>query len=232
MPTVTETLRECHRLRRLLRDLQAEIDRGPRVLAEKQAWLAEEKALHQEAHDAIKRLKLKQKDDEGTLRQIDQQIAKLADRAMTVTTMKEMEATKHETEMAQVKKGECEDAILASIMEIETRVANLPADDRRWAEAQAEFQQFEADAKERFERIVEEQAISSGKLIARDAELPADVKPLYERLVKSHGPDGLAAVKAKVCQNCRAALTEQQLINLQASRFMTCPRCGRALYPE
>lgn len=232
MPTVVETLRECHRLRRHIRDLQREIELGPRVLKEKQDWLAAEQTLQREAHEAIKRLKLKQKEDESELRQIDAHISKLGDRAMTVTTMKEMEATRHETEIAQTKKGDLEDAILATILEIESRTANLPSDDKRWNEAQAEFKQFEIDARERFERITEDLQLSTGKLAERDAELPADVVPLYERLVKSHGPDGLAAVKNKVCQQCRASLTEQQLINLKANRFMICPRCGRALYPE
>src|SRR5262245_26885309 len=119
MPTVTDLFRECHRLRRHARNLQQEIELGPRVLKEKQEWLASEDAAQKEAHDAIKRAKLKLKEDEGSLKQIEQHLDKLGTRAMTVTTMKEMEATKHETETAQGKKSELEDAILAGMTEIE-----------------------------------------------------------------------------------------------------------------
>ena len=38
--TVPEVLKECHRLRRHLRELQGEIDLGPRVMKIQQATLA------------------------------------------------------------------------------------------------------------------------------------------------------------------------------------------------
>jgi predicted nucleic acid-binding Zn-ribbon protein len=93
MPAVPPILRECHRLRRHLRDLQAEIDRGPRVLKAQQAKLAAAEQAHKDSYDTIKRLKLKQKEDEGTLKQTEAALDKLFKRSMEVTTMKEMEAT-------------------------------------------------------------------------------------------------------------------------------------------
>jgi uncharacterized protein len=232
MPTVTETLKDCHRLRKHIRELQNEIDRGPRVLQEKKDWLTSEESLHKIANDTIRQLKLKQKEDEGSLKQVEAHLSKLGDRAMTVTTMKEMDATRNETEIAQSNKGELEDLVLATIMDIESRTAQLPKDSQRWAEAQSEFKLFEADAKERYDRIVEELDVSKLKLAERDAELPSEMKPIYDRLVKTYGADGIAGVKGRICQQCRQSLTEQERINLQASRFMICPRCGRALYPE
>lgn len=232
MSSVTDVFRDCHRLRRHARDLQNEIDEGPRVRKDRQAWLAGEEALQKEAHDAIKRLKLKLKEDEGSLKQIEGHLDKLATRAMQVTTMKEMEATKHETEIAQAKKAECEDAILAGITEIEERTAKLPQDDKRWAAARKEFAEYEAEAAERYERIVEDLTLTTAKLAEKDALIPPAIKGTYDRLVKTHGPDGLAAVKGKSCQQCRASVTDQQLFELNRGKYFMCPRCGRILYPE
>lgn len=232
MASVTDLFRDIHRLRRHARELQNEIDLGPRVLKEKQQERANEEGIHKECYDAVKRLKLKLKEDEGTLKQVEQHLDKLGTRAMQVTTMKEMEATKHETEIAQAKKAELEDAILAGMSEIEERIAKHPQDEARWKAAQAEFAKFEIDAKERYERIVEDLGLTQAKLAERDAALPPDIKSNYDRLIRTYGPDGLAAVKGKVCQQCRAGLTDQQVINLQAGRYMVCPRCGRALYPD
>ena len=75
--SVSPVLRECHRLRRHLRDLQAEIDLGPRVLKIQQKTLADEDAAHKEHHDAIKRWKLKQKDDEGSLKTTETRLLKV-----------------------------------------------------------------------------------------------------------------------------------------------------------
>ncbi|HEY2786496.1 MAG TPA: hypothetical protein VGJ05_16140, partial [Fimbriiglobus sp.] len=118
---VTSLFRSCHRLRKLLRDLQSEIDLGPRVLKLKQTWLTQEEAAHKEAHDAIKRLKLRLKDDEGTLKQAEQQLDKYERQLFEVTTMKEIEAKRTEIATTKTKIGTLEDAILTAMSEIEER---------------------------------------------------------------------------------------------------------------
>lgn len=228
--SVTSIFKECHRLRRHLRELKEEIDRGPRVLKARQANLAAEEASHKESYEAIKRLKLKQKEEESLLKSIESNLEKLSRRAMEVTTMKEMEATKHETENATGKKNACEDAILAAIMEIEERTADLPNVEKRWAEAQAEFKQYQVDAKERLERMIADQADCTKKLAEWDAKLPDDVKSTYDRLIKGHGPDGLAAVIGQACQQCRTTMTEDKRDLLASGKFLTCSNCGRGLY--
>jgi len=89
---VTPILRSCHRLRKYLRDLQSEIDLGPRVLKAKQDWLVREEAINKEAHEAVKRAKLKLKDDEITLKQTETSLDKHERKLFEVKTMKEIEA--------------------------------------------------------------------------------------------------------------------------------------------
>jgi predicted nucleic acid-binding Zn-ribbon protein len=224
-------LRECHRLRRHLRDLHDEISRGPRVLKARQTALATAEQEHKDHYEAIKALKLKQKADEGTLKQIETQLDKLGTRAMEVTTMKEMEATRNEIAMATERKNAIEDAILASLMEIEERTTNIPAVDQAWADAQAEFKQYQVDAKERLDAMTADQAECMAKLAALDASLPEEVRSVYDRVVKKNGPDGLAAVKARACQQCRTVMTEDKFDQLVSGHFLCCPNCGRGLYP-
>jgi predicted nucleic acid-binding Zn-ribbon protein len=228
---VPPILRECHRLRKHLRDLQAEIDRGPRVLKAQQQKLAAEEQAHKDAYDAIKKLKLKQKDDEGSLKTVETQLGKLQQRSVEVTTMKEMQATRSEIDQATAKKEKLEDAILSAMTEIEERTADLPNVEKRWADAQAAFAEYQKGARERMERLLEDQKLSQAELAKVEAMLPADVRGQYDRLVKAHGPDGLAAVRGRVCQHCRSSLPEQQTHELGMGKFMTCPSCFRALYP-
>ncbi len=86
------TLRECHRLRKHLKALQEEIDRGPRVLKAQQARLAAEEQAHKDHHEAIKKLKLKQRDDEGTLKQTETRLAKLEGQLQGISVPKEYKA--------------------------------------------------------------------------------------------------------------------------------------------
>jgi predicted nucleic acid-binding Zn-ribbon protein len=227
VPTI---LKECHRLRKHLRELQSEIDLGPRVTKIRQKKLAEEEQLHKDAYDAIKKLKLKQKDDEGTLKQTDQRLAKLQSDIHSAASKKEFDAKTTEIAHATAIKNETEDAILAAITEIEERTANLPAVEKRWADAQAEFKQAEAEGQERLERMLADQKVCLTALVEAEAKLPPDVKGPYDRLVKSYGADGLAGLVGRACQQCRTTIPEGAKATLVSGAFMCCPKCGRALY--
>ncbi|MBN9122001.1 MAG: hypothetical protein J0I06_23140 [Planctomycetes bacterium] len=229
--SVTSALRECHRLRVHLRDLQAEIDRGPRVLQEHQNELEDERKAHRDHHDAIRHLKLKQREDEGTLKQTEVRLAKLEEQLTGISVQKEYAAKELEITHAKEKKGELEDAILATITEIEEKTAAVPAVEDKWKAAQAEFAQFQTEAAERLERMRADTEASRADLAKAEAELPADVKRTYDSVVKAKGPDAFAAAKNRVCQGCRTTMTEQQFTELRRGAFRTCAACGRMQYP-
>ena len=231
MPAATSALRECHRLRVHIRELQAEIDRGPRVRKAAQDELEAARQVHQAHHDAIKALKLKQRDDEGTLKQTETRLAKLEDQLTSISVQKEYAAKASEIVQAKAKKGELEDAILATIMELEEKTAAIPAVEQKWTEAQAEFKQFEVEAAERLERMLADQEASRAELAKVEATLPAEWKATYDSVVKAKGADALAAAKNRVCQGCRATMTEVQFNELRAGAPRICVTCGRLLYP-
>jgi predicted nucleic acid-binding Zn-ribbon protein len=231
MPLLTEIFRECHRLRRHLRDLQTEIDRGPRVLKLRQESLEAEKQEHHDHHEAIKKLKLKQRDDEGTLKQTDTRLAKLEDQSTSISNQKEFEAKKSEISQAKAKKSELEDAILSTIMEIEEKTAAIPAVEKKWADAQKDFAEFQKDAAERLERLKSDQEASRAALAKAEVGIPEEYRSRYDMIVKKHGPDALAGVKDRICQGCRTKLTEQRQVEIRDGFFILCSTCGKMLYP-
>lgn len=228
--SIPAVLNELHRLHKHLRNLKSEIDLGPRVMKAQQAQLDAERQAHAEAHDTLKKQKLKQKDDEGTLKATETRLAKLQADLNMAGSKKEFDAKTSEIEQARQKQGELEDSILQTLTDIEERTAALPAVEQKWADAQKAFRQFEADAAERLKRMLADQTATQAALAAKEQELPADVKPLYARLVKSYGADGLAGVSGKTCQQCRTNLTDQQRTTLLSGKFLACPSCGRGLY--
>src|SRR5438034_472978 len=79
---------------------------------------------------------------------------------------------------AQEKKVALEDAILATMAELEEKVAAIPAVDKQWADAQAEFAQFQVDAAERLERLRADQVHAQAELAKFEAEIPEKVRPV------------------------------------------------------
>jgi len=182
------------------------------------------------AYDLVSKLKLKIRDDEGTLKQINVQLAKYEKQLNEAGSPKEYEGKQSEIRQAKEKIDQTEEAILTGMEELENRTAALPADDKRWVDSQSHFKQQQVDAKERLERILEDQTSAKDELAKVDAQLPTDVKGQYERLIARYGPDGLAGVHGRSCQQCRTAITEQQKAELINGKFICCPNCGRGLY--
>jgi predicted nucleic acid-binding Zn-ribbon protein len=229
--SVTSALRECHRLRVHLRELQAEIDRGPRIVQEHQDELDAERHAHQDHYDSITKLKLKQREDEGTLKQTDVRLAKLEEQLPGLTAPKEYAAKEHEIAHAREKKAQTEEAIFATITALEEKTAAIPAAEEKWKAAQAEFARYQAEAAERLERLRADREESRAALARAETELPPDVKQTYDTIVKAKGPDGFAGAKNRVCQACRANMTETQFAELRRGAFRTCAGCGRLHYP-
>lgn len=230
--SVADTLRECHRLRKHLKALQEEVDRGPRVLKAQQARLAAEEQAHKDHAAAITRLKLKQREDEGSLKQTETRLAKLEGQLNGISVPKEYEAKKSEIKQAADKRAELEDAILATMGELEEKTAAIPAVNQKWADAQAEFARQQQEGRERLERLKADQLASAAALAKAEADLPAKNRPTYDSLVKAHGPDAFAALKERVCQGCRTTLAEQRAIEVRAGGFALCPGCGKMAYPS
>jgi predicted nucleic acid-binding Zn-ribbon protein len=229
--SISATLRECHRLRKHLKALQEEIDRGPRVLKAQQARLAQEQQAHKDHHEAITRLKLKQREDEGTLKQTETRLAKLEQQLTGISVSKEYEAKESEIRQAKEKRSALEDAILAAMGELEEKTAAIPAVEKQWADAQAAFAQYQEDAKARLERLKADQVESQAALATAEATLPEKVRQTYDFLTKAKGPDALAAVKDKNCQGCRTGMTDQKEMEVRGGAFVLCASCGRMLYP-
>lgn len=232
MSILSTALRECHRLRRHLKALQEEIDRGPRVLKLQQAALDAAQVTHKEARETITQLKRWQRDEEGSLKTIETQLAKSEKQLNDTANQKEYAAKQSEIEQAKAKKATTEDMILATMTDIEDRTAALPTVDATWAEAQAEFGRQQDEAKERLERMKADQEFCRGELKRHEESLPPKVRASYDGLVKAKGPDALAAVKDKVCSGCRTQMTQQKMMEIAGGTFVTCSGCGKILYPE
>src|SRR5215467_1180486 len=96
MPTPAETLREIHRLRRFLRDLQTKIDEVPRRLKILQERVTFQEEQFRHAQETIKKLKVKAKEDEGTLKVINEEIGKYSRQLGNIMSKKEYDALQHE----------------------------------------------------------------------------------------------------------------------------------------
>lgn len=230
MAGIVDTFRELHRLHRLVRDLQSEMEKGPRLLRQQQMRLQRAEDAVKENQDTIKQLKVSTHEKEVSLKAAHQQIAKYEKQRETAASKKELDAFEHEIAHNRQECGKLEDEIFAIMTEIDERTAKGPELDKVVAQAKQEVAGFEQEEKQRQERLSGELRRATDERAALEKTLPSDIRPLYDRLINSYGPDGLAAVKDRTCSNCYGSITLQHQRELDAGRFFTCKNCGRILY--
>jgi len=158
-------------------------------------------------------------------------LKKLEEQLLGIGVPKEYEAKKSEIRQATEKKVQLEEAILATMGEIEDRTNAIPAVEKKWADAQAEHARAVEEAKAHIVSMKADLEHSKAELVKAEAGIPEKNRPQYDHLVKARGPDAMAGVKDKVCQGCRTGVSQQRLLEVQSGLYILCQNCGRMLYP-
>lgn len=230
MPSTVETLRELHRLRKLIRDLEEQIAEGPSLLSAEKARLTKAETNLKEAVDGLKHLKVSIHEKETSLKAAHQQIAKYEKQRETASSKKELDAFEHEIGHNRQKVAQLEEEILNGLSEVDERTAKIPEIEKDLTRVKAESATFQKEADERHERLTKELERAKAELVEAEKALPEDNRSQYLREVARYGPEALARVQDKVCSYCNGSLTMQHLREIEAGRYTTCKSCGRILY--
>src|SRR5579871_4607081 len=156
MPGPAVILREIHRLRRHAKELQNEIERGPRLLKAQQTKVVKQEEILREAQDALKHLKVAIHEKEVTLRGKNQEIAKHERQLNEATAKKEYDALKAEIASEKRMCQKLEDDILSDMALSEEKAAQLPELEQAVQRAKDEVARFDAANQARIADLTKE----------------------------------------------------------------------------
>ncbi len=225
-------LREAHRLRRHIKELETKIEQGPRTLKAHQNKLAQQEEVFRQTQDTLKQVKVRIHEKEVSVKATEQQIKKYEKQLGDVSSKKEYDALRAEIAASQEIIRKLEDETLELMAEAEEKSALLPEADKALQKARADFAQFEQDHKDRLARHAEDRARAADELKAIEATLPDDLKQPYQRMVAAKGADALSGVKGTICSACYTEITSQMSSDLRRDQYLPCRNCGRILYME
>ena len=233
MPGPAAILREIHRLRRFAKDLQTQIEQGPRTLRAQQARVTRQEEILRQAQEGLKRLKVTTLEKESSHRATLQQITKYQKQQNEAASKKEYDAFQHEIDTARKKVQQLEDEILDAMAQTEEQTPKIPELEKTLQQVREEVARFEREQGARQAEFVAEKQKTEGQIGEVEAALPPEVRPLYNRLVAAKGEDALAAVNGRTCLACYTEITAQNYNDLAQESFVLCKSCGRMLYlPE
>lgn len=203
----------------------------PERLHAVEAPLREAKQLLQDTNVSIEALIKERRSHEKDVEAQDAHTDKMRARLSELKTNKEYQAHLFELQMANKKKSEIEDKVLACMEKIEQL-------QQAAKEAQEKVRVVEADFAKEKQVLDELDKKLSGELAeleVRQQEHAARVEKSllarYSKLKAARKDQALAAIKGGMCSGCRLQIPPQLIAEVKRSQDLhTCPYCHRMLY--
>lgn len=231
MVTPTDNgLTELHRLHLLSREVQDEMERGPRQLKARQQAIAQKLAELEAQKQKHKTLRMNADQRSLQLKSNEAKIGELKVKLNQASSNREFDIIRSQMEADTVANSVLEDEILdalekvdvahIAIKKLEEEVAHAKADEARVA---AQISTALPGLQSRLTEL--EKAIASA-----ESRLPEDIVVPYRRLVQAYGAAALAEVDGSTCTSCYVSLPPQMVMQVRDGHVMFCKTCGRLLY--
>lgn len=230
MAVTAAALRELHRIHEQLADLRDRVERGPKQIRAREANVAELKALADEAHNRAKETQMAIDRKQLDLKAGEQKVVDLRIKLNASSSNKEYQALVEQIAAAEMAGSVLADEILESMEKLDGLKAAIKDAERQVDAGSQEM--------EKTRRAVEDAAASlqadihrlEESLVHAEADLPAEFKSDYQRLIRGKGAQGLAPVEDGVCGGCGQQITLNMQNELMLSRPIFCKSCGCLLY--
>ncbi|MGE5193362.1 MAG: zinc ribbon domain-containing protein [Deltaproteobacteria bacterium] len=223
-------LAELHRLLLAAREVQDEMERGPRQLKARQQIIAQKQADLETQRQKHKALRMSADQRSLQLKSNEAKIGDLKVKLNQAASNREFDIIRQQIDADAMANSVLEDEILdalekvdaaqIAIKKLEEEVAQAKVDETRVAAEIAAAQPgFEA-------RLAElRKAITNA-----EARLPENMVVPYRRLVQAHGAGALAEVDGNTCSSCYVSLPPPMVMQVRDGQALFCKTCGRLLY--
>lgn len=205
-----------------------------KAVDENGATLSEVAGEHTTSREQLARLEQQQRWHEHEIATVDSRRKGEEGRMYSglITSERELEALRHELSSLRGKKNDLEDALL-EIMEqreeLEAKVARLEEQHGQLTAAVAELTAARDEAASDIDMEHLERTEERAKVVA---ELPDDVRALYDELRPRKDGVAVAELRGRTCSGCRLELTGleyEDVLNAVRTGLARCEQCGRIL---
>jgi len=230
MPTVLNVLRNLHRIHQQLADIQAQLDRCPKLLKASQTKVVQAESAFSDQKGQIQQLQLAAKEQELVL---EERAAKITDRQARLkecSSNKEYQALKDEIQSEEQANSDLSDQILLAYEAIDQQQEKAAELEGTLSEAQQVLATTTTQVTERESSLRVDLERIQSELSSTEKELPAEFVGEYKRITAARGEDALGEVSENCCGNCYQQITAQMMNDVLTGKLTTCGSCGAILY--
>ena len=232
MEITATALRLIHRIHCQLADLRDRLELGPRQIKARQINVANLESKWAKSQETVKNSKIASDQKQLDLKASEQKIADWKDRLNGCSSNKE-----YQTLLEQIAAAEMAGSVLADeILETLEKIDGLEVLAKEAGELVAKGKRELTRCSDQFTKdagLIQGDIVRlEGELAAAERKLPGQFRVDYDRVIRSKGAEGMAAVADQVCQGCGRQITLNMQNNLQLSKPIFCLACGCLLYLE
>lgn len=230
MSVTAAALRELHRIHQRLADLRDRLERGPKQVRAREANVAQLETRLAEARDRAKQMQVALDRKNLDLRSGEQKVVDLKVKLNGANSNREYQAFLEQIAAAEMAGSVLSDEILEGLEKIDQLHAATKEAEKNLAAGKQELDKARQAVESSAATIRTDVTQLEAELVQAEKALPADLKADYDRVVRSKGPDSLAAADDGVCTGCGQQITLNMQNELKLSKLVFCKSCGRLLY--
>lgn len=223
-------LKGLHRIHLALRDVQAQIDRGPKQSTAKKQLIQKRQSELEAAKDRLKQARLLADQKNLQLKTQEARIADYQAKQNTAASNREYDIIKGQIAADSMSKSVLEDEIFETLEQIDKCQSEIREREQDVIAAQAELARHEAEYAAEKTGFEAKKAALLQELSNAESCLPADIIPAYRRQLQAHGADALAPIENRSCSSCYLQLTQQLFVEIRGGKPLFCRSCGRLMY--
>lgn len=233
MSVTAGVLRELHRIHRQLGDLRERLDRGPKQVKARQGNVARLEGELAQLKAQVKAARVAADQKQLLLKSGEAKIRELKVKLNAASSNREYQALKDQIAADEMANSVLADEILEALEKIDDFVPTQAEADLKLAKGREELVKTEQQVRQQHESLIGDVTRLDAELKRVEADLPADFRDAYQRIIKGKGSDAMAAVEGESCGGCYHQLTANIFNSLMLDRVVCCQSCGRMLYlPE
>ncbi|MGD9724762.1 MAG: zinc ribbon domain-containing protein [Pirellulales bacterium] len=233
MSVPAAAVRELHRIHKQLTDLRDRLQRGAKQLKAREAnigKMSEELARLQADHKAA-RVRSDQK--QLLLKSGEDKIEGLKAKLNAAASNREYQALKDQIAADQMAGSVLADEILEIMEKIDELAKQTNEQQQKINASKEELAKAQQSVRDAAGVLDSDTKRLEAELAQAEANLPADFRDQYQRLVNSKADDAMAEVQGEFCGGCFQQLTPNNMAELSMSLSIFCRNCGRMIYlPE
>jgi predicted nucleic acid-binding Zn-ribbon protein len=225
-------LAELHRLLLDSKEVQEQMERGPRQLKVRQQMIVQKQAELDAQRQKHKALRMSADQRSLQLKSNEAKIADLKVKLNQAASNREFDIIRAQIEADTVANSVLEDEILDALEKVDAAHIDIKRLEEELAHAKADESRAAAGISAAQPGLQSRLAELHKAIANAEARLPENVIVPYRRLAQAYGAAALAEVDGNTCTSCYVSLPPQMVVQVREGQTLFCKTCGRLLYMQ